>query len=252
MRVDLIQQAKRSIDAQYYIVGDDYFTYAGLALLRDAARRGCRVRVIIDGRSNKISPDVHAHLRQEKIFVKIYHPMTLRKFSWLVRRMHDKGLDVDGKQMIRGGRNVEGDYFGYAHRNFVDRDVYVEGKAVADSSAYFDELWNSGEVVPVKVNDPTGAHAQQGREIIDAAAAKLRKSKTPRVDTGTDWSARAREVGPVQFFTTRSAEKAWKPASVQNCATHFVVPIAPCWSRRRTSCRQKSFFRKSSGRRIRA
>ena len=177
MRVDLIQQAKRSIDAQYYIVGDDYFTYAGLALLRDAARRGCRVRVIIDGRSNKISPDVHAHLRQEKIFVKIYHPMTLRKFSWLVRRMHDKGLDVDGKQMIRGGRNVEGDYFGYAHRNFVDRDVYVEGKAVADSSAYFDELWNSGEVVPVKVNDPTGAHAQQGRAIIDAAAAKLRKSK---------------------------------------------------------------------------
>ena len=200
MRVDLIQQAKRSIDAQYYIVGDDYFTYAGLALLRDAARRGCRVRVIIDGRSNKISPDVHAHLRQEKIFVKIYHPMTLRKFSWLVRRMHDKGLDVDGKQMIRGGRNVEGDYFGYAHRNFVDRDVYVEGKAVADSSAYFDELWNSGEVVPVKVNDPTGAHAQQGREIIDAAAAKLRKSKTPRLDTGTDWSARAREVGPVQFL----------------------------------------------------
>ena len=200
MRVDLIQQAKRSIDAQYYIVGDDYFTYAGLALLRDAARRGCRVRVIIDGRSNKISPDVHAHLRQEKIFVKIYHPMTLRKFSWLVRRMHDKGLDVDGKQMIRGGRNVEGDYFGYAHRNFVDRDVYVEGKAVADSSAYFDELWNSGEVVPVKVNDPTGARAQQGREILDAAAAKLRKSKTPRLDTGTDWSARAREVGPVQFL----------------------------------------------------
>ena len=200
IRVDLIQQAKRSIDAQYYIVGDDYFTYAGLALLRDAARRGCRVRVIIDGRSNKISPNVHAHLRQEKIFVKIYHPMTLRKFSWLVRRMHDKGLDVDGRQMIRGGRNVEGDYFGYAHRNFVDRDVYVEGKAVADSSAYFDELWNSDEVVPVKVSDPTGARAQQGREVIDAAAAKLRKSKTPRVDTGTDWSARAREVGPVQFL----------------------------------------------------
>src|SRR5438093_12088413 len=33
VRVDLIQQAKRSIDAQYYIVGNDYFTLAGLALL---------------------------------------------------------------------------------------------------------------------------------------------------------------------------------------------------------------------------
>ena len=211
IRVDLIQQAKRSIDAQYYIVGDDYFTYAGLALLRDAARRGCNVRIIIDGRSNKISPAVHAHLKQEKIAIKVYHPVTLRKLSWVVRRMHDKGLDVDGTRMIRGGRNVEGDYFGYAQRNFVDRDVYVEGKAVADSDAYFDELWNSDEVVPVKTKDPTGALAQQGRAVLDAARKKLRTSKAPRIDTGTDWSARAREVGPVQFFHDPVGRKGLEP-----------------------------------------
>ena len=143
---------------------------------------------------------MHAHLKQEKIAIKVYHPITLRKLSWVVRRMHDKGLDVDGKRMIRGGRNVEGDYFGYAKRNFVDRDVYVEGKAVADSSAYFDELWNSDEVVPVKTKDPTGARAQEGRAILDAASKKLRSSKAPKVDTGNDWSARSREVGRVQFF----------------------------------------------------
>ena len=200
IRVDLIQQAKHSIDAQYYIVGDDYFTYAGLALLRDAARRGCNVRIIIDGRSNKISPAVHAHLKQEKIAIKVYHPITLRKLSWVVRRMHDKGLDVDGNRMIRGGRNVEGDYFGYAKRNFIDRDVYVEGKAVADSDAYFDELWNSDEVVSVKTNDPTGAQAEEGRKVLDAARTKLSTSKAPRINTGTDWGTRAREVGPVQFF----------------------------------------------------
>jgi cardiolipin synthase C len=200
IRVDLIQQAKRSIDAQYYIVGDDYFTYAGLALLRDAARRGCNVRIIIDGLSNKISPAVHAHLKREKISIKIYHPFTLRKLSWVVRRMHDKGLDIDGKRMIRGGRNVEGDYFGYAKRNFIDRDVYVEGKAVAESKAYFDELWNSDEVVPVKVKDPTGAKAREGGEVLDATRKRLRASKAPTVDTGTNWSARAREVGPVDFL----------------------------------------------------
>ena len=59
-RIDLIQQAKHSIDAQYYIVGNDYFTLAGLALLRDAARRGCRVRLIIDAQSNKIPPAVQS------------------------------------------------------------------------------------------------------------------------------------------------------------------------------------------------
>jgi cardiolipin synthase C len=200
IRVDLIQQAKRSIDAQYYIVGDDYFTYAGLVLLRDAARRGCKVRAIIDGRSNKIAPAVHAHLKQENIAIKLYHPMTLRKMSWMMRRMHDKGLDIDGKRMIRGGRNVEGDYFGYAKRNFVDRDVYVEGKAVTESTAYFDELWNSDEVVPVKVKDPTGAQAIEGGKILDATRARLRAGQAPRVDTGTNWSSRSREVGPVDFL----------------------------------------------------
>src|SRR5438067_7701431 len=65
VRIDLIQQAKRSIDAQYYIVGNDYFTLAGLALLCDAARRGCEVRLIIDGRSNQLSAAVHAELKRK-------------------------------------------------------------------------------------------------------------------------------------------------------------------------------------------
>jgi cardiolipin synthase C len=200
IRVDLIQQATRSIDAQYYIVGDDYFTYAGLALLRDAARRGCQVRLIIDGLSNKIPRSVHAQLRREKVFVKIYHPFMLAKLGWTVRRMHDKGLDVDRKRMIRGGRNVEGDYFGYAERNFIDRDVYVDGKAVAESTVYFNRLWNSKEVVAPKINDPTGAQSQEGGRMLDAARKRLRASKIVRLKTGNDWTARSREVGRVDFI----------------------------------------------------
>jgi putative cardiolipin synthase len=200
IRVDLIQQAKHSIAAQYYIVGDDYFSLAGFALLRDAARRGVEVRLIIDGLSNKLPPSVHAHLRREKVFVKIFHPITLFRPSGLVRRMHDKGIDVDRKRMIRGGRNIEGDYYGRAKRNFIDRDVYVEGKAVAESTAYFDRLWQSPDVVAPKINDPTGARAEEGRKILDATYKRLRTSKTARLNTGNNWSARAREVGPVDFL----------------------------------------------------
>jgi cardiolipin synthase C len=200
IRVDLIQQAKHSIAAQYYIVGDDYFTLAGLALLRDAARRGVEVRLIIDGLSNKIPPPVHAHLKREKVLVKIFHPITLFRPSWLLRRMHDKGIDIDRKRMIRGGRNIEGDYYGYAKRNFIDRDVYVEGKAVRESTAYFDQLWQSREVVAPKVNDPTGARAEEGRKILDATRKRLRASKTARLNTGNNWSVRSREVGRVDFL----------------------------------------------------
>src|ERR1700745_483490 len=92
IRIDLIQQAKHSIDAQYYIVGNDTFTLAGLALLCDAARRGCIVRLIIDGRSNKLSPAVHAALKRNGVAVKLYHRFTFANLSRSLRRMHDKGV----------------------------------------------------------------------------------------------------------------------------------------------------------------
>lgn len=199
-RVDLIQQARSKIDAQYYVVGNDYFTLAGLALLRDAARRGCEVRLIMDGRSNMLSKAVHAELKREHVLVKLYHPVTLGTLFLVLHRMHDKGLNIDRRYMIRGGRNAEGDYFGYWKHNFVDRDVYLEGQAVAESVTYFDRLWNSAQVAPVAVHDPTGARAEEGRKILDAAREKLRNGKAPRMNSGIDWSTKAREVKPVEFL----------------------------------------------------
>jgi putative cardiolipin synthase len=200
-RVDLIQHAQHSIDAQYYVVGNDYFTLAGLALLRDATRRGCQVRLIIDGRSNMLNKAVHAELQREHVLVKLYHPVTLRTVHLLLHRMHDKGLNIDRRCMIRGGRNAEGDYFGYWKHNFVDRDVYIEGHAVIDSSDYFDRLWNSAEVAAVAtVHDPTGAQADEGRRILDEAKGKLRTGKFPKMNSGINWSAKAREVPPVEFL----------------------------------------------------
>jgi cardiolipin synthase C len=207
-RVDLIQHAQHSIDAQYYVVGNDDFTLEGLALLRDAARRGCQVRVIMDGRSNMLSKDVHAELQREHILVKLYHPVTLQTLHLLFHRMHDKGLNVDRRYMIRGGRNAEGDYFGYWKHNFVDRDIYVEGRAVNDSCVYFDQLWNSKEVAPVAtVRDPNGARAEQGRKILDKAKGKLRAGRFPRMNSGIDWSHRAKEVKSTEFLHDQVGKK---------------------------------------------
>jgi cardiolipin synthase C len=200
LRIDLIQQARKSIDAQYYIVGKDYFTLAGLSLLRDATRRGCQVRLIIDGVNNKVPKTVQAELAREHIGVKLYHSITLKTLHLIFHRMHDKGLNIDGKCMIRGGRNAEGDYFGYWKHNFVDRDVYVEGRAVAESVAYFDHLWNSNEVAPVHVSDPTGALADEGRKMLDAAHDRLRREKPLRLNTQTDWSSKSHAVSRVDFL----------------------------------------------------
>src|SRR5215468_1202110 len=47
-RVELISRAQRSLDVQYYEVRDDQTGCAFLKHLRDAARRGVRVRLLVD------------------------------------------------------------------------------------------------------------------------------------------------------------------------------------------------------------
>ncbi|HKX39612.1 MAG TPA: phospholipase D-like domain-containing protein, partial [Burkholderiaceae bacterium] len=47
-RLALIEQATTSIDLQYYLIGDDSTGHAILRALRDAARRGVRVRLLVD------------------------------------------------------------------------------------------------------------------------------------------------------------------------------------------------------------
>jgi putative cardiolipin synthase len=68
--------------------------------------------------------------------------------------MHDKLLVVDGATLIAGGRNVESPYFGYGsqlgRRDYIDLDAVVAGQAAAEAAAYFEALWGSRAVDPVK------------------------------------------------------------------------------------------------------
>src|SRR5258708_3304296 len=47
-RVELVRQAQRSLDVQYYLVGNDDVGLGFLRALRDAAMRGVRVRLLVD------------------------------------------------------------------------------------------------------------------------------------------------------------------------------------------------------------
>src|SRR3954470_17918601 len=70
-RVDLIRQAKDSIEVLYFMAKDDRVALAVLQLLRDARRRGVRdVRVVIDGSFRRIPKAVLGHLRDEGVRVR--------------------------------------------------------------------------------------------------------------------------------------------------------------------------------------
>ncbi len=160
-RAQFILTAEREIRVQYYTIEDDEVSASGLSLLKYAADRGVRVRIIVDAMNNLMSDEKQAALllnpfieiREYNNF-KIYAPFRYSK------RMHDKALIIDRHALISGGRNVANGYFGRASDNddepkpvLEDTDALVlESSAIDHAAAYFDNLWNSSFVKPVDLD----------------------------------------------------------------------------------------------------
>lgn len=219
-RVELVLLARREVLASSFIVGDEPFSLTSLALLRDAARRGLAVRLLVDAQWNKIPEAVAAHLLAEGVDIRLYHPFTLRHPFWITRRLHDKLLVTDGEALIAGGRNVESPYFDLGHqverRDYIDADLLVRGEAAAEARAYFLDLWESDHVRPSRAGEPGGFGRSAAREDRVAAAAavldrhwawlaeRIARERTERAAGAVIAPAllplEPAEVGPVRFL----------------------------------------------------
>ena len=196
-RVDLLQQAEKEIHALYFLARNDRITHIALALLRDARRRGVpSVRLVVDANFHRIPKAVLAHLRDEGVEVRVYHPFTLRHPSWLFRRMHEKVVVVDGERYIAGGRNLAEAYFGMAKKkNYVDRDVYIEGQSALDADRHFENVWASEHVADLKVRVSKEEKALAAKMLDEALC-----DGSVQLDTGRDWSEGLPDVDTVNFW----------------------------------------------------
>jgi phosphatidylserine/phosphatidylglycerophosphate/cardiolipin synthase-like enzyme len=159
-RLDLIRGAQRSIDIQTYIFDEDDAGHLILDELLAAAKRGVRVRLLVDQlaalkRVDTVAALAGAHVNFE---MRVYNPVLGRaRFSYpmyayatvccfrrLNQRMHNKLIVVDRLVGITGGRNYQNDYFDWdSGYNFRDRDILVAGPSVADMQAHFDAFWDA-------------------------------------------------------------------------------------------------------------
>ncbi|HEY6986254.1 MAG TPA: phospholipase D family protein [Rhodanobacteraceae bacterium] len=172
LRVHLIRAAKTSIDIQTFIWAGDDAGWLVLDELIAAARRGVRVRVLVDQLFSldnvewlsKIA-ETHANLE-----FRLYNP-TFDKavteplefaagivccFSQFNQRMHNKLFLVDGEIGIAGGRNIENRYFDWDQEfDYRDRDALVLGPVAGEEmQASFDEFWSNRRAVPLtRLND---------------------------------------------------------------------------------------------------
>jgi putative cardiolipin synthase len=160
-RLRMMEAARHSIDAQYFILKKDRAgaLFVGKMLL--AADRGVKVRLLIDDVfTSGIDREMTLLNAHPNIEVRIFNPLSrnsLKYWAYLLdfgranRRMHNKSFTVDSAVAIVGGRNIGEEYFELKQDvMFDDYEVLVLGPAVEQIGASFDQYWNSVLSVPVE------------------------------------------------------------------------------------------------------
>lgn len=157
-RLELIKLANSTIDLQYYIFKDDKASRAILLRLQEAANRGVRVRILVDGMQQVTDSRIVKLASHENVEIRIFNPLKyndlrllsyLSEFQRVNRRMHNKSITVDGVASVIGGRNIGNEYYAVASQVvFNDFDVLLFGPVVENIALQFDNYWNSYYAVP--------------------------------------------------------------------------------------------------------
>ena len=182
-RVALAQRATQSLDVQYYLIQNDKTGRLLLRNLRDAARRGVRVRLIVDDLYTTGGDPLFIGLSAfPNVQVRLFNPFccgrdslldkyvySLADFGRLNHRMHNKLFIADGAVAVAGGRNIADEYFMRSMSdNFVDMDAFIIGAVVPQLATIFDRYWNSPQVYPVETILGTGKSRDELQREFDA------------------------------------------------------------------------------------
>ena len=232
-RLALVDAAQKTLDVQYYAIHADASTERLLLSVVAAARRGVRVRVLLD--------DFHSTGRDAQVMrlafvpnieMRMFNPLTgargspvgrmfsaLADFSRAQQRMHNKLFIADNAMGVTGGRNLGDAYFGHADSgNFVDLDVLAAGPIVQELSRSFDSYWNNERAYPVQ-SLITREELDALRESLRAADAAQRdqvagRGATPAPPDSPPEAAQRARIWDQQPMDLAQARFIWAPAAV--------------------------------------
>ena len=165
-RVHMIRAARRSIDLQTFHFEPDDAGRVVLDELVAAARRGVKVRLMMDQLNGLARPAMQARLASfhHNFEFRIYNPVfsqaDISSFEFaasvvfrlrdLNRRMHNKMMIVDDRVAIIGGRNIQDEYFDWHPvYDYRDRDLIVAGPVVSGAmKENFEGFWQDHRSLP--------------------------------------------------------------------------------------------------------
>ena len=167
LRIHLIRSARHYIDVQNFILRRDETGELFLNELLAAARRGVKIRLLLDQMFTFSDLEYlvlltldHANF-EIRFYNPTFHKAKMSNSSWLAgvaccfrqfnQRMHNKLMVVDDVVGITGGRNIADRYFDYdANYDFKDRDILVFGRVSAEMEESFKWFWEDIKSVPVQ------------------------------------------------------------------------------------------------------
>lgn len=202
-RVNLMENAQESIDIAYYAIHKGYITDLIFGMILDAADRGVKVRILLDGMFHGLRFGLkdlqYALINHPNIEVKFYEPFNpFLPWTWN-NRLHDKILVIDNKYALTGGRNIGNRYFiEEGEKNPTnDRDVLIintkpetkEHSVLKQMEGYFNEVWDHPITkVPIhKLSTRQQKKAKEATHQLKQKLENLRKTDKKLFNTYYDW-----------------------------------------------------------------
>ncbi len=244
-RLALIDNAKQSLDLQYYVWFGDKSGQLLMARVIAAAARGVRVRILVDDLSTMLHDMDSVELRDAtlaqidrnpNISIRVFNGWSHRApvaraielvtdFSRLNRRMHNKQMIADNTVTILGGRNIGDEYLGWNESfNFHDLDVLGVGHVARQASGVFDRYWNSAWVQAIpplaanveSVNPSSAAVAALAQVQADEHGRRLLAGRT-------DWRG---SISNLSSVLLPGASTVHTDSPSRDAATHNHMPEA--------------------------
>lgn len=149
-----LEQAKKFIFVEYFIIHDGIFWNSVLDILKRKAREGVEIKVIYDdmGSIRTLPPAYYEELRAYGIDCCCFNPFNPTLSLRLNNRDHRKILVIDGITSFTGGINLADEYINMRDRlggYWKDTGIMLKGDATWNFTIMFLQLWRHVSGKPV-------------------------------------------------------------------------------------------------------
>ena len=141
-----LEQAKKYIFLEYFIVEEGEMWGKVLEILARKAQEGVEIRLLYDGSCEFITlpHDYPKRIRKLGIQCKMFAPLTPFVSTMYNYRDHRKILVIDGHTAFTGGINLADEYINVKekHGHWKDTAIMLKGEAAKSFALMFLQMWN--------------------------------------------------------------------------------------------------------------